>query len=521
MLLLACVFAYISFLASRRLPDVLGEEVEIESLDINLTGNKVVFDKPKLRFDNTIANVSIQSLASQIIIDGFSFWDLLMNNEIWVDKLTIDSVSILIELPEDTVHQGSRKQIHLFITEIFTSIRVKQLELKDVNARIIRKVSEDTLISVNGFHLTANEVLVDTATLDNIFPLESRDSHVQIDSFKIRMDQAYVLSGSDLSIEDTTLNVSDLMLRSVYSKSEFASVHPYEKTRIDLKVAQLTSRKLRWDFDSSGFKIHSSNTLLDQAKLLVYKDKRPPDPPRKVKPLLSQLIQKLPFTMTINTVEISNSYIEYEQFPIAFPRTGKVFFDNLYISAYNLTNDSLRLRDESQMNINVQSDFMAKGKLKTNIYLDLPSPQQEFHVNGTLGELPVTYVNQVMTPLAGVTAEGQVHGLYFEFSGNEYDASGKTQFEYSDLKITIHDESRDDAPIKSLFGNLILRNNNRKEDSLTYKEGEIYFIRYQNKDFFNYMWNSLRVGLMDVVIPFYTNPDIQNPPTGPKYKEDF
>ncbi|CAM9917911.1 unnamed protein product [Chrysoparadoxa australica] len=125
-----------------------------------------------------------------------------------------------------------------------------------------------------------------------------------------------------------------------------------------------------------------------------------------------------------------------------------------------------------------------------------------------------------MTPLAGMTTEGTVHHLDFEFTGDEFSSKGNVICEYSDLKIATYNDGRDKEFIKSLFGNLMIRNNNRKLDSANFKEGEIYFVRYQNKDFFNYLWNSIRVGLMDIVVPFYQNPDLENPVSGPKFQED-
>lgn len=487
-----------------------------------MLGNNVWFKAPQFSIDSTQngAHVNILSQARSILIEGFSFWDLLVSNEIGVDKLTIDSANIHITLPQEKPYQNSQKEINLFVKEIFTSIRVKQLELVDVNVVVTKRNRPDTILILNHFELKADEVLVDTATVTNIFPLSFQRSEVRINEMKFTTQGEYLLSGKNLLIKDTSLMLSNLKLSSIYSKKEFTSHQQYEKARIELNVTKLISRNLLWDYDEQGFSVYSSKSNLEKPFLSVYKDKRPPDQPKQVKPLLTELIRKLPFILTIDTITASDSYIEYEQFPVQFPRSGKVFFDNMYISAYNLSNDSMRIGHQSDMTIDVQTDFMGQSRLTTNINLDLASPKQEFSVSGKLGSLPVTYINQVMTPLVGVTAEGTIHKLIFDFAGNEYKATGGLQCEYSDLKVTMFDDGRDKELIRSMFGNLLLKNNNQKDDTLNYKEGEIYFIRYQNKDFFNYLWNSVRVGLMDIVVPFYQNPDLRSPPTDPKFKED-
>ena len=55
-------------------------------------------------------------------------------------------------------------------------------------------------------------------------------------------------------------------------------------------------------------------------------------------------------------------------------------------------------------------------------------------MTGNLGAMPVTYINQVLAPLMGVEAEGQVERMDFEFTGDEYESRGKLIFEYTDLK---------------------------------------------------------------------------------------
>lgn len=522
LVILGGFYAYLSFLANKKLPEILGDRIDVKNLDINIFGNNVIFSEPSFSIDSARneSNVGIKSSANSIAIEGFSFWDLLLSSKLGVDKLTIDTVRIHFELPEIKPSITSKKEIHLFVTEIFTSIEVDNLELVHADILVTKKGTVDTLLTVNGFRLKAEKIVVDTATIHNIFPLEFENSIVEMDYYKIRAGDNYTFSGRNFGIRDTSVVIRDLKFESVYSKKEFARHQKHEKARIDLKVHELSAKNLLWKLDSAGLSVRSTRFNLDRADLSVYKDKRPSSQSKEIKPLLTGMIMELPFAVKIDTLTVLNSYIEYEQFPVLFPRSGKVFFDKMYASAYNVTNDLAQIDKSPKTLIDVETDFMGEGKLQTNIKLDLLSAKQAFNVTGTLGELPVTYVNQVMTPLVGVTAEGKVHKMEFEFGGDTYDASGSIICEYSDLKIAVFDKARDREFLKSIFGNLVLRNNNRAGDSLGYKEGEIYFVRYQNKDFFNYLWNSVRVGLMDIVVPFYKNPDKSRSSSAPKFKED-
>lgn len=343
-----------------------------------------------------------------------------------------------------------------------------------------------------------------------------------MDSTYMLMGDEYTLTTKSLTIADTSLLVKNLQIHSIYSKQGFVKAHKYEKARIDLEIAEIAVDRLLWDVENdSTVNISTTKVACEELKLWVFKDKTPPIEPPKIKPILTGLIRQLPFNLTVDTITLRKSYIGYEQLPVVLPRSGVMFFDNLYMSGYNISNDPSNIAKHPKAVVDVVTKFMGQGDLELTIKLHLNAPKQDFSVKGNLGAMPVTYLNQVLAPLTGVKAEGNIEKLEFEFSGDEYDAAGNLVFEYQDLKITSYDKERKKKWLKSALGNLILNNKNKSDSKINYKEGEIYFVRYQNKDFFNFLWNSLRTGLMEIVVPFYKNPDEgreKNAPT--KFQED-
>lgn len=522
LIVLAAFFIGINYLANKKLPELLGDGVKVESFEIFVWDREIHFEKPILVIDSTSTDsgILIQSAASRIDIVGFSFWDLLVSSKVGVQQLIIDSLKVAIRIPEFRPSNPDRKDINFFVKEIFTSIEVTQFELLQAGLLVQERDSLDTLVEVTNLRLSARNVVVDTSTVNRMFPLEFSESHLQMDSFRLRISDLYELYGGNLSIRDTTLKIRDLHFTSPYRHPEFTSRLDYEKAQLDLKVAELTCKNLLWQIDEErNLSLTSPHTDLDRVRLLVYKDKRPPRQPLQVKPLLINLIRELPFTLTLDTLTLRDSYIAYEQLPVAFPQSGKLWFDQLYMTGYHVSNDTIEIQKRPWTVLDTESRFMSKGALQVVFRLNMASPQQAFAVKGRLGTLPISYVNEVLTPLVGVTAEGTVNELKFDFRGDQYDSEGTLDFDYSDLKISIFKDNRDKSWLKSTFGNLLLKNSNNKDSGVKYKKGEIYFIRYQNKDFFNFLWNSLQVGLMDVVIPFYTNPDKVNPPANePKYQ---
>lgn len=511
-------YGYINFLTTERLPQLVGERVDVEAVEIDLWGRKVIFKSPSFQKDSISdqPDLKIRATAKSIAIENFSFVDLLLSKEIDVAQLTVDSTNIHLILP-DSLGTGGKREINLFVREIFNRIRVEEFNFDCANLDIVKGTELDTILKVRGFGLMARDIVIDTATVHHVFPLDFGWSHIRAASFEMKAGDMYTLSGERLLIADTSVKVHNVQVASMYDREGFMRRLPHEKVQIGLEIGEIVANDLIWTLED-GLGIRSTRTSIKNASLKVYKDKRPPPQPLRVKPLLASLIRNIPFDIYLDTLTLSKSYIEYEQFPVLFPRSGKVFFDDLYASIYNLTNDSSRLRENPELIADIQCMFMGEGELQTQIKMNLMSDKDAFSVSGRLGELPVTYVNQVMTPLVGVTAEGKVEYMAFDFNGDNYASKGTLTSEYSDLKITIYDDGRDKEWFKSMFGNLILRNNNHEDDKLSYKEGEIYFVRYQNKGFFNLLWNSIRTGIMDIVVPFYKNPDSTRSANDVKYK---
>jgi hypothetical protein len=507
-----------------KLPKLLGDHVNVKKTQFDLFDRSIRFIQPTFLIDSSTneTNLNIYATAQEIGIRGFRLWDLITKNKIGVEKFYIDSLDFEVVLPSSEATDEDHTEINLFVREIFTKIQVSVFNLNGGHILIKNDKGKTKWLEIHGFDLAAEQVLIDTATITHLLPLEFKKPSIAMDSIYLLFGGDYTLTTENLTIVDTSLTVKNLQIHSIYSKTAFVKANKYEKARIDLAVQEMKIDRLLWDVkEDSTISITSSMMACEAIKLWVFKDKTPPIEPPNIKPLLAGLINQLPFNLTIDTITWRKSYIAYEQLPVVFPRSGIIFFDNIYLSAYHISNDNSYITKHPTAIIDAIGQFMGEGDIAMTIKLELNAPLQDFSVKGSLGPMPITYINQALAPLTGIEAEGNVEKMLFEFSGNEYASSGKLIFEYHDLKITSYDKKREKEWLKSFFGNLILNNKNNVESKLNYKVGEISFVRYQNKGFFNYLWNSLRTGLLDIVIPFNNNPDKERKPNAPtKYKED-
>src|SRR5690606_37374173 len=105
-------------------------------------------------------------------------------------------------------------------------------------------------------------IMVDTATVHNIFPLEFHQSDIQIGNLFMKSGEDYTLSGQRLLVRDTTFSIEKLRLSPNQSKTQFVQQHPYEKVRLDISVDGLTANRLLWEFmEDRTLQIHSGMVL--------------------------------------------------------------------------------------------------------------------------------------------------------------------------------------------------------------------------------------------------------------------
>lgn len=515
-------FHTVSYFAEQKLSKLLGERVAYRDMHLSTFRGEISFGQATVQVDSADngANVAIAAHAQRITIEGFSLWNLLISQKINVERLGIDSLELELELPALQVSNPEKKEINLFVKDLFTRIEVQHFEILHSDL-VVRKIgSSDTLLWIGDINLSARGIMVDTATVHNIFPLEFHQSDIQIGNLFMKSGEDYTLTGQRMLVRDTTFSIETLRLSPNQAKTQFVQQHPYEKVRLDISVDGLTAHKLLWEFmEDHTLQIHSGMVLLERLSLLAFKDKTPPERPPEVRPLLTGLLRSLPFVVTLDTLQVKDGYIQYEQLPVVFPRAGKIFFDKFYLSAYNVTNDSSQIEVQPITKLDVFTSFMGRGELNTSIWLDMSSPTQAFSVSGRLGPIPMANLNQALAPLTGVEATGALHSMDFAFEGDTHHSEGMMDLEYSDLYIQVYDQNRDKIWLKSVFGNMMINGQNLRDDA-RYQEGQIHFVRYQNKGFFNFFWNSIRVALMDVALPLYTNPDLDTPPDSPKYLLD-
>jgi hypothetical protein len=238
-------------------------------------------------------------------------------------------------------------------------------------------------------------------------------------------------------------------------------------------------------------------------ELEVYRDHRLPEPPFKYKPLISETVRDIPFTLDIEKLILKNGKITYLEVAPKGTEPGEITLTNVFATTYNVTNDDVILKSSPDMILDAEAKLMGESMFKVNCKFPILDESDHFTTSGTLGSMSATDMNPFIKPIAGAEIKsGDVLGVTFDIHGNNDFSGGTVNMEYKDLKVDVLSTKKEDKTnwFLSVGANTVIRTNNLK-DTKRYREGMVYFERRQDKAFINFFVKSLVSGLQSTVAP--------------------
>ncbi|SDD22482.1 hypothetical protein [Niabella drilacis] len=232
----------------------------------------------------------------------------------------------------------------------------------------------------------------------------------------------------------------------------------------------------------------------DAVKLLSFKDKTQPDTAKKYKGLPVKQILNIPIRINIDTVGISNAYVEYREINPVTNKLGIIPVNNLNALLYPVRNYGLRPSDS--LYICAQADVLGALSTRLSVQQSYTDSLERFRMQLHTGPLDLKKWNQSLLPL--VSAEvlrGQLDSLDMTGLGNEDYSSGSMRMYYQGLKLRLmnrKDQSTQrfsDKLISWAANALILRKNNKG------KNAPVFFERLKDKSPINFLIKSALEGI--------------------------
>jgi hypothetical protein len=240
---------------------------------------------------------------------------------------------------------------------------------------------------------------------------------------------------------------------------------------------------------------------ISQFSIDIYKDKRKPFDENKRPVFPHDLLKKMELPILIPKISIEDSQLFYEEKLEKKDASMKVSLNELNINIHNVT--SIKEYREESLKIEMNSKFMNKTPLNVKMDLPLKDDQNTFFFSGKLGASPLKYYESILVPALGIKVlNGDLKGLTFQASANNYSSKGTMTMLYSDLEAQVLKENNSEKRgFVSWSVNTLAHNSNPGHNGHE-REVMMNFDRVSYKGFGNILWKTLQSGIVHTIAPF-------------------
>ncbi|SIQ01301.1 protein of unknown function [Maribacter ulvicola] len=468
-------------------------EFTYDELTLSLLKGSIAFnDVEVVNLGKQTSSCEIKINANQFAIKGFNYWKMLFEKSIFIKSLTLSKPHLKFRTcPKrpDNKDEIKNNPIKL-IKEIF----IEDLILDSGIVEVWDSEEKVELISVESIKLHLNNVATNPDIITKYLPFTSSKYNIEFKNFNAPLGKYEKLQMASMVMKDSTINITDLSLFTVYSKTELSKEITYERDHVNLSVPVIEIENHNYSVANDSIHIYFKELLFTQPNLEIYRDKSNLEDLEN-KLLYGKLLQKLPFKLAIDSVLIKKGTIVYEEDIPNNTKAGALNFDKLNANIGHLSN----IKNEKPLNIQLNANLMGTGKLHLNWQFDVHDPKSAFQISGELSKFNTVSLNDFLVPNLRTQTTGTIDQFYFTISGNEDVAVGDIKMSYDDFKFEVLNKDRNGVKkVLSFIGNLLVSDGS-KADEYGYRYGDISAERVKNKSFFNYLWISIKDGLLSVL----------------------
>jgi hypothetical protein len=492
---------------------VINEELgSISAENVDLIPDSTVYQLLEVQHTapQTLFSIHIPSLT----ITGVITPKILLNKEISAHIVKISNATIEILSRQKNKDSKSsmttimRSDLYHMLSGKLHSIKADSivienasLTLKDENTGISRMMASGLSIRFSG-------VAVDSVHQnDSSYLLFSKNLAIHCDEFKLPFKNKFYnfqMNGFEFNSETRSLHTERLLLQPLLSENAFAKAHKYAVDRLDIHVRSLDI----WHIDLQDLlanNLTADSMKITDAVLLDYRDKsRPHDSVDRTDHYPQQAIMKLPFAVYFNKILINDTYIEYKEKNEKSDSSGKVSFYHVQANLENVTNILARIKNNHQMTLHFNSQFLNQTNFKAIIKMRLNDDAGHFTLDAQLGTLNAKSLNPLLKPMAlAEINEGNISKLTYHLNATNTTASGNLLLVYDNLSIKLLKKDEDKNKYKTkllptLAAGLVLKDSNPKDGKT--RMGTVTYPRDTNRSIFNLMWKSLFSAIKRVAI---------------------
>jgi hypothetical protein len=441
-------------------------------------------------------------------LSGLKVLRLLRKKDIDIHTLNISNIDLALYKSANPPQKEPTKKANIgdVFTEHFHGASIKKIEIDNFEVRNFN--AHDTLkpeFELDSLYLTFDEVLINQSTLKKHIPIAFSNMNINSGDLTLNTMEYYKIATSDISLTlaDSTLLIDGFRLIPRYTREAFNQKQRYNTDWFNIITPVIRANNIHFAEWINDGVLHLESIEISKPEIIIYRDKNLPDAPFKHKPLLASLLQRVPANIWVDSIFIKNGSLQYEELIENGRQPGKIIFNPFSIEATNITNHDSAIAMNEILNLSFSGKLMEKTMLEANLDIYLTDNSDYFEIKGSLGPFKASALNPVVEEMMFVSIEsGDIQNTDFVFYANDNASQGQLFMQYEDLKVKVlSDEDHEKARAAlSFVANNIIRNENLRTDR-KFLVGQINFDRNKNKGIVNFIWNSVKSGLISIIAP--------------------
>ena len=301
------------------------------------------------------------------------------------------------------------------------------------------------------------------------------------------VDQKNDLQWHNLSYSKSKqiISLDSISYIPVVSRDDFIAANPFQTDYMTLRTGKISVSKFDLDQILKDSILRIGELDITDPYFTSFRDKRPPFKSGIIKPLPTKMIQKIPFKVSIDTINIFNGTTVYAELNDKNNETGVIPVTRMSGDIFPIKNFDITEKDTLRIRLNGFLLDSAWLRLRTReSYLDSLSG---FQITLRMRPRTLLYLNSVLEPLASVRIQsGNLDTLVMRAIATEHLSLGEMRMFYNDLKVQFLRNSSEDKKrfLKGLMtfiaNSFVIKNKNTK------RVGVVYFPRIRDRSFINY-----------------------------------
>lgn len=465
------------------------DQIFLSDAQINIEQPKV-----KLHFDSEAIGLSqIAWTRSALSLGSFS-----------MDKSNFKIHEIITTQSENAAKAEKQGDIYTALKDIATQFSVGKFDISEsvisYSNTLNGKSNVDQTLNRTSLHFSGLEV--DTEKKDLVlddFEFKTKDLYFPLDNGFYTL----IVGDVELSKQREFLLLNNIHLKASYPKMEFAYHHPKHKDWFDVKVNKVAISGIDFPTYFENKKLQAKDLRVEDVVLLNFKNQKI-EIEHNVMPLIYEGLHKLPIPFLIDSLNVKNFSVVYEELAKNGTIPGRISFTRLNGQIAGFTNVASSF--DQYNDLHADGWLMDKGYFKARWQMPVDVTNDHFKLSAHLKNFDLTELNQLITPLAPVKVEnGKLQDLTFATDASSKGATVDMTFLYNGLKLGVlkdHDGQMVENKLVSRAANMVLKRDNpdikrgrKKKPRVIHTE----VIRDPYHSTFNYFWQILQPPLVESV----------------------